>query len=122
MVKIQSDKIFHKQIVNNLKNNHDYTKKKKIFDVKRSSSNNPKVRTYKYFLEGGVIKLYIVENGIKKDCIKTIPLKDASPAILAQVENLTPLDMLMITEMQQNENKSKEDSIYATKSYLRKLK
>ncbi len=75
MVKIQYDKIFQEQISNSFKNikketikNND--EKNKIFDIKKFSSNNKKVRAHKYFLEGNVIKLYVVENGIKTKCLK----------------------------------------------------
>ncbi|MBD5643067.1 hypothetical protein HYH96_04055 [Clostridium botulinum] len=135
MVKIQCDKIFQEQISNSFKNikketikNND--EKNKIFDIKKFSSNNKKVRSHKYFLEGNVIKLYVVENGIKIKCLKRIPLKDASASILAQIENVSPEELRMIVQMQQDERKKDEDkknetkeySIYDTKSYLRNLK
>ncbi|MBY6950651.1 hypothetical protein [Clostridium botulinum] len=135
MVKIQCDKIFQEQISNSFKNikketikNND--KKNKIFDIKKFSSNNKKVRAHKYFLEGNVIKLYAVENGIKTKCLKRIPLKDANASILAQIENVSPEELRMIVQMQQDERKKDEDkknetkeySIYDTKSYLRNLK
>ncbi|ACA55488.1 hypothetical protein ACLD43_05690 [Clostridium botulinum] len=135
MVKIQYDKISQEQISNSFKNikketikNND--EKNKIFDIKKFSSNNKKVRAHKYFLEGNVIKLYVVENGIKTKCLKRIPLKDASASILAQIENVSPEELSMIVQMQQDERKKDEDkknetkeySIYDTKSYLRNLK
>ncbi|CBZ03419.1 hypothetical protein FDB72_06710 [Clostridium botulinum] len=135
MVKIQCDKIFQEQISNSFKNikketikNND--EKNKIFDIKKFSSNNKKVRAHKYFLEGNVIKLYVVENGIKTKCLKRIPLKDASASILAQIENVSPEELRMIVQMQQDERKKDEDkknetkeySIYDTKSYLRNLR
>ncbi|EPS49220.1 hypothetical protein CFSAN002367_17073 [Clostridium botulinum CFSAN002367] len=114
MVKIQCDKIFQQQISNSFKNikketikNND--KKNKIFDIKKFSSNNKKVRAHKYFLEGNVIKLYAVENGIKTKCLKRIPLKDASASILAQIENVSPEELRMIVQMQQDERKKDED-------------
>ncbi|MCS4473481.1 hypothetical protein JQ031_10195 [Clostridium botulinum] len=110
MVKIQCDKIFQEQISNSFKNikketikNND--EKNKIFDIKKFSSNNKKVRAHKYFLEGNVIKLYVVENGIKTKCLKRIPLKDASASILAQIENVSPEELRMIVQMQQDERK-----------------
>ncbi|ACA46660.1 hypothetical protein FDC22_04050 [Clostridium botulinum] len=135
MVKIQYDKIFQEQISSSFKNikkeiikNND--EKNKIFDIKKFSSNNKKVRSHKYFLEGNVIKLYVVENGIKTKCLKRIPLKDASASILAQIENVSPEELRMIVQMQQDgrkkdedkKNETKEYSIYDTKSYLRNLK
>ncbi len=113
MVKIQCDKIFQERISNSFKNikketikNND--EKNKIFDIKKFSSNNKKVRAHKYFLEGNVIKLYVVENGIKTKCLKRIHLKDASASILAQIENVSPEELRMIVQMQQDERKKDE--------------
>ncbi len=113
MVKIQYDKIFQEQISSSFKNikkeiikNND--EKNKILILK-ISSNNKKVRSHKYFLEGNVIKLYVVENGIKTKCLKRIPLKDASASILAQIENVSPEELRMIVQMQQDGRKKDED-------------
>lgn len=135
MLKIQYDKIIQEQISNSFKNTKKETiknnnEKNKVFDIKKFSSNNKKTRVEKYFLEGNVIKLYLLENGIKVKCLKRIPLKDASASILAQIENVSPEELRIIVEMQQDErkkdenkkNKTEEYSIYDTKSYLKNLK
>ncbi len=98
--------------------------------LKKFSSNNKKVRAHKYFLEGNVIKLYLVENGIKIKCLKRIALKDADASILAQIENVSPEELRIIVQMQQDErkkdenkkNENEEYNIYDTKSYLKNLK
>ncbi|APH16572.1 hypothetical protein NPD5_488 [Clostridium sporogenes] len=135
MVKIQYDKIFEEQISNSFKNRKNkatekHDEKNKVFDIKKFSSNNKKVRSHKYFLEGNVIKLYLVENGMKIKCLKRIALKDADASILAQIENVSPEELRVIIQMQQDErkkdenkkNETEEYSIYDTKSYLRNLK
>ncbi|HDK7156911.1 TPA: hypothetical protein PTV43_002050 [Clostridium botulinum] len=135
MLKIQYDKIFEEQISNSFKNRKNkatekHDEKNKVFDIKKFSSNNKKVRAHKYFLEGNVIKLYLVENGMKIKCLKRIALKDADASILAQIENVSPEELRVIIQMQQDErkkdenkkNETEEYSIYDTKSYLRNLK
>ncbi|MCY6369361.1 hypothetical protein [Clostridium ganghwense] len=109
MEKIQLNNISYQKNTHK-KNIEECNEEKKVFDIQKFRANKPKDRAYKYFLEGGVIKLYLVEGGIKKECIKTIPLKDADPSILAQVENLSPADMIMIVEMQQNEKKKNDNN------------
>ncbi|EPS51388.1 hypothetical protein CFSAN002368_13038 [Clostridium botulinum A1 str. CFSAN002368] len=72
-----------------------------------------------------MIKLYLVENGIKIKCLKRIALKDADASILAQIENVSPEELRIIVQMQQDERKkdeTEEYSIYDTRSYLRNLK
>ncbi|NFE79564.1 hypothetical protein FC820_05325 [Clostridium sporogenes] len=135
MLKIQYDKIFEEQISNSFKNRKNkatekHDEKNKVFDIKKFSSNNKKVRAHKYFLEGNVIKLYLVENEIKIKCLKRIALKDADASILAQIENVSPEELRVIIQMQQDErkkdenkkNETEEYSIYDTKSYLKNLK
>ncbi|EPY2276126.1 hypothetical protein ACXAT3_000826 [Clostridium sporogenes] len=135
MVKIQYDKIFEEQMSNSFKNRKNkatekHDEKNKVFDIKKFSSNNKKVRAHKYFLEGNVIKLYLVENGMKIKCLKRIALKDADASILAQIENVSPEELRIIVQMQQDErkkdenkkNETEEYSIYDTKIYLRNLK
>lgn len=80
--------------------------KNKVYVDLKIGNNDEKVkqiankkRVIKYILEGGVIKVYLYENGNKK-CIKTIPLSQASPSILALVENISFKDILKIIEMQ----------------------
>ncbi len=113
MVKIQYDKIFEEQISNSFKNRKNkatekHDEKNKVFDIKKFSSNNKKVRAHKYFLEGNVIKLYLVENGMKIKCLKRIALKDADASILAQIENVSPEELRVIVQMQQDERKKDE--------------
>lgn len=57
----------------------------------------------KYVLEGGVIKVYLVQDGVKGECIKIIPLSKATPEILAQVENITFLNIINIIDIQKKE-------------------
>lgn len=114
MLKIQYDKIIQEQISNSFKNRKKKTiknnnEKNKVFDIKKFSSNNKRARVEKYFLEGNVIKLYLLENGIKVKCLKRIPLKDASASILAQIENVSPEELRIIVQMQQDEKKKNEN-------------
>ncbi|MGO5092970.1 hypothetical protein [Clostridium sp. LCP25S3_F10] len=114
MVKIQYDKIFEKQISNSFKDRKNkalekHNEKNKVFDIKKFSTNNKKVIVHKYFLEGNVIKLYLVENGIKIKCLKRVPLKDADASILAQIENVSLEELRMIVQMQQDEKKKNEN-------------
>ncbi|AKC62292.1 hypothetical protein AAGC94_04000 [Clostridium sporogenes] len=114
MLKIQYDKIIQEQISNSFKNRKKETiknnnEKNKVFDIKKFSSNNKRARVEKYFLEGNVIKLYLLENGIKVKCLKRIPLKDASASILAQIENVSPEELRIIVQMQQDEKKKNEN-------------
>ncbi|MCW6074942.1 hypothetical protein [Clostridium sporogenes] len=114
MVKIQYDKIFEEQISNSFKNRKNkatekHDEKNKVFDIKKFSSNNKKARVEKYFLEGNVIKLYLLENGIKVKCLKRISLKDASASILVQIENVSPEELRIIVQMQQDEKKKNEN-------------
>jgi len=74
--------------------------------------NNPKKeekeKSYKYRLVGTMIKVILVENGVESICVKSIPAQKAPPEILAQVENLTMLDMVMIQELKDKEEESSE--------------
>ncbi len=100
-------------------------KKIKFLILKNFFQTIRKLEAHKYFLEGNVIKLYLVENGIKIKCLKRIALKDADASILAQIENVSPEELRIIVQMQQDERKkdeTEEYSIYDTRSYLRNLK
>lgn len=84
---------------------YNRNKGKGCFELK-VDNNNEKInliktskRVIRYILEGGVIRVYLFENGNKR-CIKTIPLAQATPDILALVENISFKDILMIKEMQ----------------------
>lgn len=65
-------------------------------DVDFFKSRGSKLR---YVLEGGVIRVYAQVEG-KERCVKTISIKEADPSIIAQIENLTFADMLMIKDIQ----------------------
>jgi len=79
---------------------------------KTITMNNPKKeeieKSYKYRLVGTMIKVILVENGVESICVKSIPAQKAPPEILAQVENLTMLDMVMIQELKDKEEESSE--------------
>lgn len=51
-----------------------------------------------------MIKVFVVENGVEKQCIRTIPVEKAPPEIIAQIENLTFLDMMMINDLKTKKN------------------
>lgn len=79
---------------------------------KNITMNNPKKeekeKSYKYRLVGTMIKVILVENGVESMCVKSIPVEKAPPEILAQVENLTMLDLVMIQELKDKEKESTE--------------
>lgn len=58
----------------------------------------------KYKLVGIMIKVMLVEGGVETQCIRSIPVETAPPEILAQVENLSFLDMIMIHELKNKES------------------
>lgn len=60
-----------------------------------------KKKKIRYLLEGDVIKVYVYE-GDKKKCIKVIPVADARPDELSQVENLSFKDVLRIMQKQRS--------------------
>lgn len=104
-MRIDSSKQFAYLNSNIKKYNANMQKNKGSNDLKIGSNDEKvnliktKKRVIKYILEGGVIKVYLYENGNRK-CIKTIPLSQATPDILALVENISFKDILMIVEMQ----------------------
>lgn len=60
----------------------------------------------KYILVGIMIEVYLIENGVKKQCIGRMPVKTAPPEVIAQIENLTIADMIMINDLR---NKNAND-------------
>ena len=64
------------------------------------SSNNSQVE---YILEGDVIRVYVTDKNGKSKCIRTIPLSQATPEILAKVKNITFIDILRILDMQKKD-------------------
>lgn len=56
-----------------------------------------------------MIKVFVVENGVEKQCIRTIPVEKAPPEIIAQIENLTFLDMMMINDLKNKEKSSPDE-------------
>ena len=93
------------------KNQFHLTDNKNTKEVngKKTESNHPDSKTIKYILEGGFIKVYLVGNDGARQCLRTIPLEDADPAILSQVENISFLDMIMFNEMQNDKVKQAKD-------------
>lgn len=72
-------------------------------EATQPSLQDSKQVTLKYILVGIMIKVFVVENGVKKQCIKSIPVEKAPPEIIAQIENLTFLDMMMINDLKNEE-------------------
>lgn len=94
-------------------------KKEKVFETQIINLNGTKTKSYKYVLEGGLIKVYLVKDGVTMQCVKTISLKDVDPSILSQVENISFSDIIMILDMQKDEEKKhkKEKDIHDNKGY-----
>lgn len=104
MIKITSTHLHDKNQFHLINN-----KNTKEVNGKKTESNQPDSKTIKYILEGGFIKVYLVGNDGTRQCLRTIPLEDADPAILSQVENISFLDMIMFNEMQNDKVKQAKD-------------
>lgn len=109
MIKIPSTQLNFQKNSNTLNNKStdtikDYNRKEKILDTQLMFLNEQKTKNYKYVLEGGLVKVYLVEDGITKQCVKTISLKDIDPSILSQIENVGLSDILMILDIQKDED------------------
>lgn len=102
MINITSTHLHYKNQFHLIDNNN--TKEAKEVNGKKTES-----KTIKYILEGGFIKVYLVGNDGSRQCLRAIPLEDADPAILSQVENITFLDMIMFNEMQNDKVKQAKD-------------
>lgn len=78
--------------------------KVKVGDKKEKELDDKDKKTLKYVLVGDVIKVFLVSNGgEKKELLKTIPVMQASPEVLAQCENITLMDIITIMEKQEEE-------------------
>lgn len=77
---------------------------------KNKSSKEEKETSLKYRLVGTMIKVMLCENGVETTCIKSIPVETAPPEIIAQVENLTFLDMIMINEIKNEKQMPDENT------------
>lgn len=96
-----------------------YVEEEKNTDDSMINLKQAKSSALTYILKGNFIKVYVVENGITKQCLKSIHLKDASPDILAQVENISFIDIITILDMQNDEKKqSKEENIHQNKGLI----
>lgn len=69
----------------------------------QGADNSGKKSTFKYVLVGEVIKVFLMVGGVQKELIKTIPVLQASPEVLAQCENITLFDIISILQEQEEE-------------------
>ncbi|WP_053957320.1 hypothetical protein [Inediibacterium massiliense] len=71
--------------------------------------NDSSTRKIEYVLEGGVIKVYVIDGKSAPRCVKTILLSIATPEILAKVKNPSFLDMMRLQDINKNEQKEEKD-------------
>lgn len=95
-----------------LKDGEDEILEVKAGDKKEKELDDKDKKTLKYVLVGDVVKVFLVSNGgEKKELLKTIPVMQASPEVLAQCENITLMDIITIMEKQEEEKHGDDEGL-----------
>lgn len=93
---------------NNLKKNIALRKAIKLYKKKlmKASFKKNKSIWYRYLLQGGCIRMFLMENGQQGPCIRTVPVEDAPISMMSKVEDRSTAYMLKYKEEKERKKTS----------------